>query len=240
MPALTIHETTRLAELERTIGSGLATFVQVGLALLEVNNARLYRAEYRTFEAYCRERWGLDRQHAYRLMNAAEVAGSLPPQGQRPANELQTRALGSVPPGERAHVWEQATAGGARPTAARIRELAGQAPRDKPASGWSAACGGRNASSARPGASAMRPRGRSVTSGRACGSCAGWRKPEARLRTRPHGLRHAGITRLLHMGTDLRQVQRFSMHMTLQTILRYDDARTDAAGPVARRVAETV
>jgi integrase/recombinase XerC len=58
---------------------------------------------------------------------------------------------------------------------------------------------------------------------------------------RPHGLRHAGITAALDATHgDVRSVQAYSRHRDVRTILRYDDARTDTAGTVARRVAEAV
>ncbi len=62
---------------------------------------------------------------------------------------------------------------------------------------------------------------------------------DAGVRARPHGLRHAAITEALDLtGGDVRAVQRFSRHRKLETLLRYDDNRTDMAGAIARRVAE--
>lgn len=59
------------------------------------------------------------------------------------------------------------------------------------------------------------------------------------VRARPHGLRHAGITRALDLaGGDVRKVQRYSRHKDLRTLNRYDDNRTDLADEVARMVAE--
>lgn len=56
---------------------------------------------------------------------------------------------------------------------------------------------------------------------------------------RPHGLRHAAITEALdRTGGDLRQVQKFSGHANVQTLLIYDDARRDMQGHVAALVAE--
>lgn len=57
------------------------------------------------------------------------------------------------------------------------------------------------------------------------------------LKTRPHGLRHAGITAALDAtGGNTRSVQRFSRHKKLETLSLYDDARQDLAGEVARLV----
>ncbi len=61
------------------------------------------------------------------------------------------------------------------------------------------------------------------------------------LKTRPHGLRHAGITRGLdRTGGDLRAVQRFSRHRDVRTIGLYDDTREDLGGKVARLIVEEV
>jgi integrase/recombinase XerC len=57
--------------------------------------------------------------------------------------------------------------------------------------------------------------------------------------TNPHGLRHQGITRALDLANgDVRRVRRFSRHAKLETLLRYDDNRTDEAGAVARMLGE--
>lgn len=57
----------------------------------------------------------------------------------------------------------------------------------------------------------------------------------------PHGLRHAAITQALDVTKgDVRAVQRFSRHRSVGVLLRYDDARRDLAGEVARQVAGAV
>jgi integrase/recombinase XerC len=61
----------------------------------------------------------------------------------------------------------------------------------------------------------------------------------AGLRVRPHGLRHAAITRALDLtGGDIRSVQKFSRHKDVRLLQRYDDNRQDLGGAVARRLAE--
>ena len=84
---------TRLRELEATIEQGVHTFVDVGLALLEIRDTRLYRASHATFDAYCRERWGWQRAHAYRLIDGAKVARLMSPIGDTPETESQAREL---------------------------------------------------------------------------------------------------------------------------------------------------
>lgn len=55
---------------------------------------------------------------------------------------------------------------------------------------------------------------------------------------RPHGLRHAGITRALDLsGGDVRKVQKFSRHASPTTVLVYDDNREDVGGELTRLVA---
>lgn len=54
---------------------------------------------------------------------------------------------------------------------------------------------------------------------------------------RPHGLRHTAITEALEVsGGNLREAAKFSRHQRLETILIYDDNRTDVAGQLAAKV----
>lgn len=61
---------------------------------------------------------------------------------------------------------------------------------------------------------------------------------EIGLKVRPHGLRHAAITRALDLTRDLRKVQRFSRHHSLEMLKIYDDAREDFGGEVAGLVSQ--
>jgi integrase/recombinase XerC len=61
---------------------------------------------------------------------------------------------------------------------------------------------------------------------------------DAGVQVRPHGLRHAAITEALDLtGGDVRSVRKFSRHAKLDTLMVYDDNRTDLAGEIARRLA---
>src|SRR5262245_7566908 len=87
-------EPSRLAELEAIVEAGLKTFVEVGRALLEIRDDHHYvNAGYKSFETYCRERWGMSKTHANRQIEAAEVVDLLTPLGVAPANEAQAREL---------------------------------------------------------------------------------------------------------------------------------------------------
>ena len=126
--ALTAPEVDRKAQLEATIERGMQTFVEVGLALMEIRDGRLYRAEYGTFEEYCQERWGWERRHAYRLIDAAAAVENVSnwTQNQVPANEAQARPLTSLPPAQQREAWERVleTAPNGKITAAIVTQAA--------------------------------------------------------------------------------------------------------------------
>jgi hypothetical protein len=84
-------------ELEATIEAGVRTFVDVGLALLEIRDTRLYRASYPTFDAYCRERWAFSRVRAHQLIEGAEVAGLLTVVNSVPPTTAPTTTAITIP-----------------------------------------------------------------------------------------------------------------------------------------------
>lgn len=114
-----------LEECEAVIERGLATFIEVGQALLEIRDSRLYRESHGTFEDYCRERWGFSRVRAHQLIEGAEVAVALTTvNSAAPTNEAQARELAPLkndPPAMR-EALEQASEDGP-PTAAKVREV---------------------------------------------------------------------------------------------------------------------
>jgi hypothetical protein len=104
---LTTTESVRLCELERIIQKGKDTFVEVGTALAEIRDSRIYRNTFATFEEYCRERWGFDRTYAHRLIESAAVCNVLPI-GNKPASESQARPLAKLPAEQQPAAWEKA------------------------------------------------------------------------------------------------------------------------------------
>ena len=57
------------------------------------------------------------------------------------------------------------------------------------------------------------------------------------MRARPHGIRHTSITQALDLfDGNARIVQRFSRHASVETLMLYDDERTDLAGKVSQAV----
>lgn len=89
-------EERNLGRLEKRIASGLQTFREVGVALLEIRDSRLYRETHSTFEAYCSERWAMPRSRAYQLIDSAKVVQTLGSPSEL-ANEAQARELASLP-----------------------------------------------------------------------------------------------------------------------------------------------
>jgi hypothetical protein len=118
-----------LMEHEKVIEQGLATFVDVGLALLAIRDGKKYRAAgHATFEHYCQARWGFSDSRARRLMSAAKIAGDLetvPTGTVSPTAESQVRPLSVLPIEDRADAWAEAVdrSDGEVPTAAVVAEV---------------------------------------------------------------------------------------------------------------------
>jgi protein gp37 len=88
----------RLAVLEAVIQNGLRTFIEVGNALLEIRNDRLYREQgFATFEDYCRKRWGWGRNYVNKQIAAAEVVKNLGTTVPNVITERQARELVRLP-----------------------------------------------------------------------------------------------------------------------------------------------
>ncbi len=105
---VSIDEQSRLDKCEQVIEHGLNTFVDVGNALLEIRDGRLYRKNYSTFEGYCKERWGWERRHAYRLMDAAKVFDNVSERTQIvPRSEWQARPLTALEPEQQREAWQK-------------------------------------------------------------------------------------------------------------------------------------
>lgn len=105
--ALTNSELVRLEEAEQIIKSGLASFMEVGEALMAIRDGKLYREKFKTFEEYCRKRWDMGRRHAYRLIDAKQVY-DMCPIGHKPQTESQARPLTKLPPEQQADGWKRA------------------------------------------------------------------------------------------------------------------------------------
>lgn len=76
-------ERSRFAELERIVERGVQTFLEVGSALTEIRDQRLYRERFSSFEEYLAGAWHLGRSTGYGLIDAARVAANVPLEGHR-------------------------------------------------------------------------------------------------------------------------------------------------------------
>lgn len=125
-------EASRFGELEDIITAGLNTFQNVGDALWEIRERKLYRCVYKTFQEYCRFRWGFSRQYAYRLMDAGQVVREMSTRGDKvlPTTERQARELKTVPASSRETVLIKANfkAKGGKATAKAIKTAKAEAP----------------------------------------------------------------------------------------------------------------
>lgn len=105
--------TLQLPELEKIIDRGLASFIEVGNALIEIRDAKMYGSEYATFDEYVDKRFGLTRQRAYQLIDATKTVTEMSTvvgAELLPTNERQARALAEVAdtPAKQARVMKKA------------------------------------------------------------------------------------------------------------------------------------
>jgi hypothetical protein len=101
------HE--RLIHLENLIANKQRNFYQIGKALKEINDARLYKLTcFDTFEAYTKNRWDMRKSQAYRLIDAYKVIINLSPIGDitLPVNESQARPLAQLTSLEQRKIWQ--------------------------------------------------------------------------------------------------------------------------------------
>lgn len=109
MRLLTAEERRDLNHLETIIQNGWKVFLQVGGALIEIRDRKLYRAQYKTFEAYLKIRWGLSRPRGYQLIDSANLAKELGNANEPPPNsERVARELGKFPSDMRKSIWRKA------------------------------------------------------------------------------------------------------------------------------------
>lgn len=110
IPELTEEEQRDRLHLERRVERA---FFEAGKALAELRDRRLYRSSHRTFEEYCRDRFGHSRRQSYLLMDAAVIFDNLEQKCDRsdhilPTNEWQVRPLSKLDPDIQPEAWEQA------------------------------------------------------------------------------------------------------------------------------------
>ncbi|WP_193199656.1 hypothetical protein [Nostoc sp. MG11] len=140
---LTEAEQSDRLHLERQVEKA---FYLAGKALVELRDRKLYRNTHKTFEDYCRERFGFERRYPYRLMESTVVVDNLmkmcpirtqndlgadtftpeSSEGQiLPINEYQLRPLIPLEPEVQRDAWQQAVqqAGGKVPSGRVVKDV---------------------------------------------------------------------------------------------------------------------
>jgi len=125
MEILNIEERNELERCEIVIKQGLETFVEVGTALMTIRNKKLYRFSFLTFEDYCRNRWGMARNYANKMISASEVISNISPLGTVvPTTERQARPLTQLEPEVQREAWSEVVeTHGDNITAAKVDEV---------------------------------------------------------------------------------------------------------------------
>lgn len=133
---LTEDEQRLREHLERQVEKA---FYLAGLALQSLRDKRLYRSSHKTFEEYCRDRFGHSRQKSNYLIAAAGVFDNLTTIGCQnlsedlttnslqilPTNERQIRPLTKLEPNQQCEVWLSAveSAGGRMPSGRIVQDI---------------------------------------------------------------------------------------------------------------------
>lgn len=129
------HDRERLAHCERLIETGVGAYFNMGLALREIQEHKLYRHEHSTFEEYLNARWGLKPSTAYRCIGAAITTRALIDGGETepPRKESQVRPLVGLDESDAREAWSAARdiAGGKRPTARQVAEAVSRVEESK-------------------------------------------------------------------------------------------------------------
>ena len=117
----------RLTELENIIETNQRKFYQIGKALKQIRDERLFRdLLFDSFEAYVKDRWDMARSHAYRLIEASNIIENLSPIGDGilPENESQARVLAHLNKDDQRKIWREFISSGITMNAANIRKFA--------------------------------------------------------------------------------------------------------------------
>jgi hypothetical protein len=122
---LTAEERERFVTLERQVEE---SFLTAARALREINERRLYRESYPTFEDYIRDRFDFTKRLAYYYIDAANIADNLSRSELKvhvmPTSETQLRPLKNLPPEQQRIVWGKSVerADGKAPSGALVRQ----------------------------------------------------------------------------------------------------------------------
>jgi hypothetical protein len=112
--------------ISEAITQGWKSFVDIGLALIEIKKGELYTAEFDRFEDYCRVKWDFKHSKANYLMAAAKVVKSLGALTDLPVPQRESplRPLLNLEPDDARRAWKLALekTGGRRITARVVHQ----------------------------------------------------------------------------------------------------------------------
>lgn len=149
---LTTAESTDKAALMTRVRNGLDTWVEVGTALMELRDRKLWRDEAPDFTSFCQTHFGFTRRRADQLIAASaavlEVEKSSSKNGPdttekaespRGGSAFQAEELAKAPPDKQAEKWRKAVdtapkdkAGKPKVTAAHVRRVVRDEPAPEP------------------------------------------------------------------------------------------------------------
>lgn len=100
--SLNVVERRSLESLEKVIERGVESFLATGSALKEIRDQRLYREDFKSFDAYVKSRWCFQRDYADKLIDSSETKQKVHTMvgtfgADKIQSERQLRELKSVP-----------------------------------------------------------------------------------------------------------------------------------------------
>ena len=89
----------------------LQSWIEVGEALIEIRDSRLYKVEARTFEEYCRSKFRLEKSRVHQLMSGSRIVTSLDLGSSTKVEVTETaiREIAKVEPERRQEIFDKAT-----------------------------------------------------------------------------------------------------------------------------------
>lgn len=118
-------ERSKLTQLEDVIATAQRWQAAAAKALVEIRDRKLYRGEYKTFEAYGHARWGYEKTYLYSLCQWGETMGNLSAFAERiPLREAHARPLYSLSPEDQRQAWRSVLKATDEPTARDVERAA--------------------------------------------------------------------------------------------------------------------
>lgn len=124
-----------LMEHEKNIEQGQVAMLDMAYSFEFIREEKMYQAAgFKSFGAYCHERWDLTRRHVDQVIEAGRLVKEMRTTVLIPTHESQVRPLKALPPNDRAAAWEDAVndADGEQPTAKQVKDAVQRRQPPKP------------------------------------------------------------------------------------------------------------